>query len=186
MSTAMAQINDFFKRLDWADKRVREGAEQGMAEAGAMLLNDSTMEIPRTPVDKGTLRGSGSVFVSGKLKKVSPKVNGKGDPATTAAGMGTHIANAVEAQVGYNTPYAARLHEHPEFLFGFSRSFKSQFGVKNSSGKYTGTSKQNAGVRKRAEAAGTGGKYLESKMSAHREKYMGHVAAKIEQRLANA
>jgi hypothetical protein len=83
--------------------------EQAMGQAGAQLLNDSVMQTPTVPLKEGTLRGSGSVFVQNKLKEVSPFHKSKGTPAREdKRKIGENETLVV---VGFNTPYAARLHE---------------------------------------------------------------------------
>jgi len=59
---------------------------------------------------KGTLRGSGSVFVENKLVGVSSRSK-KGIPCTECSGP--IPPGAITATVGFNTPYAARVHEVP-------------------------------------------------------------------------
>lgn len=108
--------------LDW--KQVEKGlklygknflqeAQKGMAQAGFNLLRDCVMERPTVPLKEGTLRGSGSVIVNGKLTKTSP-FGKKGTPATSYSNK---KAGFIIATVGFNTPYAKRLHEHPNYNF---------------------------------------------------------------------
>ncbi|MFD4111619.1 hypothetical protein ACFWWU_36510 [Streptomyces sp. NPDC058650] len=61
---------------------------RGETKAAERLL---TLSLPRTPLDNGPLREAGAV-----------------EPAETPE---------AGAQVVFDTPYAARLHEHPEFTF---------------------------------------------------------------------
>ena len=83
--------------------------EKGMGRAVSQLLNDSVMQAPTVPLKEGTLRGSGSVFVQNKLVQVSPFHKSKGKPAREdARKIGQTETLGV---VGFNTPYAARLHE---------------------------------------------------------------------------
>lgn len=77
------------------------GTVQGVQQAAEHLLAKSQEQVP---MDQGTLGSSGTVAM-----------------ATEDKGM--------TAQVVYDTPYAARLHEHPEYHF----SKKSNPGAK---GKY--------------------------------------------------
>lgn len=93
-----------------------QAAEKGLAAAGMLLLRDAVMDVPKVPHDEGTLRGSGSVHVNGKLIATSAdQGDGKGTPAD--ADNTPRVPGAIVATVGFNTPYAARLHEHPEFEF---------------------------------------------------------------------
>ena len=82
---------------------------EGMGQAGMMLLNDATMELPTTPMLTGFLRGSGSVFANGKLVGTSPDFGGGGSPATTDEKPSGKPG--VFVRVGFNTVYAAALHE---------------------------------------------------------------------------
>ncbi|TQL46673.1 hypothetical protein FB562_2197 [Homoserinimonas aerilata] len=64
------------------------GTVQGMNQAGELLLAKTQEQVP---MDEGTLASSGTVVQAKTI----------GDPV----------------QVVYDTPYAARLHEHPEYNF---------------------------------------------------------------------
>lgn len=77
---------------------VRDGLMLGVGKAGERLLALSSVEVP---VELGTLLGSGAVS--------TPMSARDGDP---------------EADVTYDTPYAARLHEHPEYNFQGGRKGK--------------------------------------------------------------
>lgn len=89
-------------------------AEKGLARAGMQLLNDSIMQQPTVPHKEGWLRGSGSVFVQNELAAESSS----GKKGKAAKSHTEPIKrNEIVAVVGFNTPYAARLHEHPEFRF---------------------------------------------------------------------
>lgn len=101
----------------WSTIGARADAEQALTQAGLMLLRDSIMEQPTVPLDEGTLRGSGSVFVEGVNTYTSQEyaLGGAPDPATMHSKE--HGEDIIECVVGFNTPYAAHLHEHPEYNF---------------------------------------------------------------------
>lgn len=156
-------IEEFLKNVDLANAAVRRGATRGMGKAVNALLADCVMQTPMVPLDLGTLRGSGSAFVGRKLagKGPSPAEPGaEATPETSSPPFPLQVAEAIEGQVGFNTPYAARLHEHPEFEFGHTRE-----------------------KRGRPPVEGTGGKYLETPMSVNRHRYMGVVAGEIRKEL---
>ncbi|MCK2024061.1 hypothetical protein KZC52_14070 [Microbacterium sp. kSW2-24] len=77
-------------------QQILANARMGVGLAGERLLALSAAEVP---LDQGTLMGSGAV---------STPLGGEG----------------IEAQVTYDTPYAARLHEHPEYNFQDGRKGK--------------------------------------------------------------
>lgn len=85
----------FTNRAGGLAEQVLEGIVRGETKAGERLLALSAEEVP---LDIGTLLGSGTVV-----------------PATDAE---------QGAQVVYDTPYAARLHEHPEYNFQQGRKGK--------------------------------------------------------------
>jgi len=156
-------VEKFLKGLDLANAATRRGAERGLRQAGLAVMNDAITETPMTPLDRGTLRGSASVFVGKKRVGKGPEPS---DPEAE-----THVENApppgfhgskdeIVAIVAFNTPYAARLHEHPEFEFGHTRE-----------------------KRGRPPVQGTGGKYLEKPLSQNREGYMKVVAGEIKREL---
>lgn len=86
-----------------------DAIKRGLGVAGMQLLNDAALETPTVPHDEGTLRGSGSVLVEGKLVGTSPSPRGKGTPATEDTTTGR--PGQFVAVIGFNTPYAAYLHE---------------------------------------------------------------------------
>lgn len=108
---------DFEDGVKAADKRVLAAAERGVALAAMRLLRDCVMDMPKVPHDEGTLRGSGSVFVDNKLVQTSEAMTDGGKP-TPARNFDQQLAeDVIRGVVGFNTPYAARLHEHPEYTF---------------------------------------------------------------------
>jgi len=78
-------------------REIIAGTRQGVGRAGERLLALSAAEVP---LELGTLLGSGSVST----------------PLSSA--------DEIVAQVIYDTPYAARLHEHPEYEFQNGRKGK--------------------------------------------------------------
>lgn len=83
--------------------------EKALGRAGHSLLHDAQFEENTVPLDEGTLRATGSVHVNGKLVE-----GGQGSASSAPAPP----ADIMEALVGFNMPYAAKLHEHPEYEFG--------------------------------------------------------------------
>ena len=158
-----AEFNDvtFLKRLNLADKRVRASATKHMARAGMRLLRDSLMDAPTVPLKEGTLRGSGAVHVNGKMVGSAeefgypPTASGKEDGAP-ADSIGLPVGkDEIVATTGFNTAYAARLHEHPEY----------NFSPPDKNGKRI--------------APESGGKYLERPLFENAERYPKIVAAGI-------
>jgi hypothetical protein len=93
----MSTRNRASVRVSWNDRNanlVREGALEGLNDALHYLLGESNKIVP---LDESTLQSSGAVSVDrGSMKGV----------------------------VSYDTPYAARLHEHPEYKFQRGREGK--------------------------------------------------------------
>lgn len=86
---------DFERGMDGLIRRADEGRKKAQGEAADELLRLSTAEVPH---DKGTLQGSGHTEEDGDDMLV---------------GFG-----------GAAAPYAARLHEHPEYRFQKGRKGK--------------------------------------------------------------
>ncbi|HOE64492.1 MAG TPA: hypothetical protein PK650_13065 [Candidatus Sumerlaeota bacterium] len=154
MTDYHVDMSDLIKGLNKSDARIMEAIEKGLAQAGMQLLNDATLQIPATPLDEGTLRGSGSVFVGNKLVGTSPPINGKGEP--NRQHQEPMISMVKTATVGFNTPYAAWLHETPELDFGSTRE-----------------------KRGLPRPTGTGAFYLSKKMATNFRLYMQIVAHSI-------
>lgn len=98
------EFDDRLKKL--VEQSAPKAIEQGLGKAGGQWLNDAVMKRPTVPLKEGTLRGSGSVHVNGKFVMESPHgKKGKANTGPTLKGKLDFV------QVGFNTPYAARLHE---------------------------------------------------------------------------
>jgi len=107
-----------FKRI--VEKTIPGHAEKGLLQAGAALIRDAIVEEPTVPKKTGHLRRNQRIEVV--------KESGK----------------AISVLAGFNTNYAAKLHEAPS-SWNWSEP-------------------------------GSGPKYLESKLSKHKDKYMKVVA----------
>ena len=137
------------------ERRCMAAANRGVAKAAMRLLDDSINETPGVPIDEGTLRGSGSAHVDGQLEQVAPVVGGTPTPMTDPIPE-DKVFGSIVASVGFNTPYAAVMHEG---------EWKS--------GPLAGVKIQNY------NDPGTGEKFLERPMSENRDTYLGIVAKEI-------
>lgn len=147
MSPPMDMADGFRRFRDDFEGRAR----RGLAQAGMALLQDCVMDMPAVPLDEGTLRGSGSVHVSGEFKFDSSAMASAGNPTPNRSPIPNRdTANLIESTVGFNTPYAAYQHE--------GERADGTHKVENYS------------------HSGTGAKFLEQKMSTKRNRYMGIVA----------
>ena len=136
------------------NRRVLAAAETGGAEAGSLLLREAITQAPGVPLDEGTLRGSGSVHVNGKFVQASENVGGEPTPYTRT--MQAPRPDKVVVTVGFNTAYAAVMHE---------------------GGWETGPL---AGKKiEHYKTAGTGAKFLERPQSDNRDQYMQVIADRI-------
>lgn len=91
-------IEKVVANLSLSSNKVRNAIKFALENAGGDLLKESVKIVPH---DKGTLQDSGKVA---PVEKIS--------------------ADQMQVSVGYNTPYAARMHEHPEYKFQQGRRGK--------------------------------------------------------------
>lgn len=92
--TVKIDPSNFIDMIDTLAKKVDSISMKALAEMGDTLLNLSSKEVPH---DTGALQATGVVDPNEAKQTVT---------------------------VGYHTPYAARLHEHPEYRFQKGRKGK--------------------------------------------------------------
>jgi hypothetical protein len=110
-------FSDFNKKFKGVtEKIIPECAEVGMGRAALQLMNDAIMTVPTVPLREGWLRGSGSAFVNNKLIGLSSEKHGKAGKANTVS-VESMNSDDIVGMVGFNTPYAARIHEGIGFKF---------------------------------------------------------------------
>lgn len=143
--------------LQMSDNMVK-ACERGAGKAASALLNDTIMEMPAVPLEEGTLRGSGSVFVQNELTQTAPNTGGTPTPATI--GDETLTPDVVTAVVGFNTPYAAYQHE--------------------------GVRADGTHVVVNYTHSGTGKKFLEKKLFDNENDYVAIVAKEVKEAMGNA
>ena len=145
MTTDFGPFDRSFASL--AKHATRKGGILAMAQAGTLFLRDMLFEEPTIPLDEGTMRGAGTVFVGNVVKATSldlgfPMIlddEGFGRPALTL-GIPA-VPHEIMATIGINVPYA-EVHERGE-------RFDGTYKIKNYSHSGTG-----AGfMRKRLEEA---------------------------------
>lgn len=90
----MSKGYKFFWKGAEVARAVRAQAVRGLSDGADYLLDEANKDVPH---DEGILQASGTVDVDDKR---------------------------LEASVSYDTPYARRLHEHPEYRFHKGRSGK--------------------------------------------------------------
>lgn len=134
-SSLDAGLKKFFKVID------PKAREKGLFAFGLQLLNNtvngSPNEASRPPIKDGRLRGSGSVFVGNKKVGDTSTFSGTsgGTPATSSGESNPNVIT-----VGFNTEYAARMHEHLE-PYGtpdpwFGKTLKAHMDAADVTGKF--------------------------------------------------
>ena len=109
--------DDFLKGLNKANEIVLQAIERGMGVAMLSMLGDCVMETPTVPLKEGWLRGSGSIFVQNKFISTSETMpTAKMKYALTSFVEGIP-EKQVEGVIGFNAPYAAKMHEGIDFHF---------------------------------------------------------------------
>lgn len=105
----MKGLDDGLKKFFGSvDPKARQKALMSMGlQALNNTVNGSPSEDSRPPILTGRLRGSGTVFVGNK--RIGDSLYPGGTPATSS---GENNSNVIT--VGFNTEYAARMHEHLE------------------------------------------------------------------------
>jgi hypothetical protein len=91
--------------------------EKGVGRAMLDLMNDCVMEVPTVPLKEGWLRGSASVFVQNKFITDSTNL----PKAKTGKAIKSYVeniaANRFVGLIGFNTSYAAKVHEGVDMHF---------------------------------------------------------------------
>lgn len=106
--------NDFDKKTNKLIKQsLPDGLERALGVAMLDLLNDCIMEVPTVPLKEGWLRGSGSIFVNNVLAGTYTNNKDKFVNLDNNQGDNTGFVGVI----GFNAPYAARLHEGINFKF---------------------------------------------------------------------
>lgn len=95
-----------FKRI--VEKAIPDSVERGIGKAMLQLMNDCIMENPTVPLLEGWLRGSGSAFVQNKFVGDS---SARYKDKFACKSHQESLGNNMIGMVGFNTPYAAKLHE---------------------------------------------------------------------------
>lgn len=107
--TELKITNTLSKGLKVFNSKSKKVSKIGMKKMGVQLLNNVVNGSPRQsvvpPIDSGLLRGSGSVFLQSELVKTAPKFNGQGAPNKSFSGKENEVT------VGFDTSYAAKMHE---------------------------------------------------------------------------
>lgn len=135
------------KRLKLLEHLTQQRAKQALEEIAKEVLTDSLTVPPTVPKRTGTLRASGSAFVNHKLVATTGGLfDMRGTPNTSSPGIVLSTPNKPVATIGFNTQYAAAMHER---------------------GPYDYTE------------PGSGRKYLESKLTMFRDKYLSIFARKV-------
>ena len=106
--------SEFEKGLKRANEITLKALEKGMGVAMLSMLGDCINEIPTVPLKEGWLRGSGSVFVDNKLIDVSQS----GLPKFALTSLFEPLEEkGLIGVIGFNAPYAAKMHEGIDFHF---------------------------------------------------------------------
>jgi hypothetical protein len=91
--------------------------EKGLGRAMLDLMNDCVMEVPTVPLKEGWLRGSASIFVQNKFVADSTSL----PMARAGKAIKSYIENIMAGNfvglIGFNTSYAAKLHESVGYHF---------------------------------------------------------------------
>ncbi len=101
-------IAPFNRNIENIQQVFKAAAREGLADAGEELMDDTILDIPSTPILTSALRGSGSVYVSGRKTADSKRGIPIYRPGPGASGR--KLSDMV-ASVVFNAPYAWIQHE---------------------------------------------------------------------------
>lgn len=107
-------------RLKWQGAKASTKAKHAMGQwlfyAAHHILEEATRIVPH---DTGTLQASGECsFNFAGNRAQADKAGNVPSPGRAPVVI---VGDILKAAVSYDTPYAARLHEHPEYTFGQGR-----------------------------------------------------------------
>lgn len=114
--------------LEWAFQ-IRTEADQrarsALRQVGIQILKDSILDVPRCPVKTGSLACSGSVHLDGMCiatsaswrSQVEVVEHSNFDPTPNRDMMTLLAGQRHRVVIGFNKPYARRLHFSPELHF---------------------------------------------------------------------
>jgi len=91
--------------------------EKGLGRAMLDLMNDCVMEVPTVPLKEGWLRGSASIFVQNKFVSTSENLSRAKAGKAIRAYVENVTAGRFVGLIGFNTPYAAKVHEGIDMHF---------------------------------------------------------------------
>lgn len=150
-------VNEFLNSLKTLiDPKIRQAAERGVGQAATQLLRDAVLVEPAVPLDEGFLRGSGSAHVNGAQVSTTSGIAGaKGGSPLETFTEGASTQNIITGAVVFNTPYASYQHEGMRL-----------------DGSHVVKVYSNPG-------AGSGAKFLESKLLTRRDLYIKIIANRI-------
>lgn len=111
-------ISDFDKKFRNITKNViPERLEKGLGRAMLDLMNDCVMEVPTVPLLEGWLRGSASIFVQNKLVATGEGLPNAKQGKANKSHQESISAGQFVGVIGFNTSYAAKLHEAVGYHF---------------------------------------------------------------------
>jgi hypothetical protein len=144
--TVTLGLKRFFMTID------PKAREKGLIALGLQLINNSVNGSPnesvRAPIRDGRLRGSGTVFVGSKKVGDTMFLGKGGTPAQSYTESNKNVAT-----VGFNTEYAANMHENLQ-----------PYGDRFIPGGHGG--------RPQSYVADVGGKFLELHLKADRKELL--------------
>lgn len=108
-----------------AQGKVRGATKKALFKAGVELLARANNEAPKPPIEWGDLRGSGAVQVAGGAPVFAGGMGLSSPPSSTGRKKRTKPSEATTpptdgllpntVRVSFNTAYAKRLHESPDW-----------------------------------------------------------------------
>jgi hypothetical protein len=110
-----SDFNEKFGRI--AKTAIPSLVEKGIGRAMLDLMNDCVMEVPTVPLKEGWLRGSASIFVQNRFMSTSESL----PMAKAGKAIRSYTENIASGKfvglIGFNTPYAAKMHEGVDLHF---------------------------------------------------------------------
>lgn len=136
---AFFDVRQLERGLQTVERAMPQAIQRGLGEAGATLLDDSKSLPPTPPKKTGRLRESGSVIVGQLTVATTLGKEGATEAGTpNTSPMPEKVGGRWACFVGYNTQYAAKMHNVPmghyseagsgrNFLTDKMRNYKNKY-----------------------------------------------------------